>query len=58
MAEITRALIALIVRVGVDLAKNVIRSEEHTSELQSPRTLGRLGDAQLQQVGPLGDGRR
>ena len=24
MAEITRALIALIVRVGVDLAKNVI----------------------------------
>ena len=25
MAEITRALIALIVRVGVDLAKNVIQ---------------------------------
>ena len=26
MAEITRALIAPIVRVGVDLAKNVIRN--------------------------------
>ena len=38
MAEITRVLMALVVRVGVDLAKNVI--QVHAVDALPPRSAG------------------